>query len=221
MLALIMICSITKTTSLQKAIRRYKDNFQSQLGCEKMKALIVYATRYGATALTSQEIAKVLREEGFDVKVVDAKKEKIQDISEFELVIVGGGLKMGKWTGESDDFLKNFQEELAQKKIAIFVSSAMKSLFERQGKTDDLEKIRKQYLEDEASEHHLNPIALGLFGGIMDKNKMGFIIRRTLGPLIKQFEEASYKETSPGAIDTRDTEEIRKWTKELAQKAFH
>ena len=106
-----------------------------------MKTLIVYATRYGATAETSQEIAKFLREENFEVKVVDAKKEKIKDISEFELVIVGGGLKMGKWTSESDDFLKNFQKDLAQKKVAIFVYSAMKSLFERQGKTEDLQKI--------------------------------------------------------------------------------
>jgi menaquinone-dependent protoporphyrinogen IX oxidase len=185
-----------------------------------MKALIVYATRYGATALTAQEIAKILREEDFEVKAVDAKTEKIRDISEFELVIVGGGLKIGKWTGESDAFLKNFQKDLAQKKVAIFVSSAVKSLFERQGKNEDLQRIRKQYLEDEALKYNLNPIALGLFGGIMDKDKMGLIFRRTLGPLIKQFEAAGLKETSPGVIDTRDVEEIRKWTKELAQKAL-
>jgi menaquinone-dependent protoporphyrinogen oxidase len=185
-----------------------------------MKALIVYATRYGATALTSQEIAKILREENFEVKVVDAKKEKIKDISEFELVIVGGGLKMDKWTGESDDFLKEFQKDLAQKKVAIFVSSAMKSLFERQGKTEDLQKIKKSHLEDEALKYHLHPIALGFFGGVWDKNKMGFLFRRTLGFLIKQFEAAGFKETSPGFIDTRDGEEIRKWTKELAQEAL-
>jgi menaquinone-dependent protoporphyrinogen oxidase len=185
-----------------------------------MKTLIVYATRYGATALTSQEIAKILREENFDVKVVDAKKEKIKDISEFELVIVGGGLKMDKWTSESDDFLKNFQKDLAKKKVAIFVSSAMKSLFERQGKAEDLQKIKKSHLEDEALKYQLHPIALGLFGGIMDKNKMGYPFRRTLGFLIKQFDAAGFKETSPGLIDTRDLEEIRKWTKELAQKAL-
>jgi len=185
-----------------------------------MRALIIYATRYGASALTSQEIAKILSEENFEVKVVDAKKEKIQDISKFELVIVGGGLKMGKWTSENDAFLRNFQKDLAQKKVAIFVSSAMKSLFEHQGKMDDLLKIRKQYLEDEALKYHLNPIALGLFGSIMDKNKMGFIFRRTLGFLLKQFEEAGFKETGAGVIDTRDGEEIRKWTKELAQKAL-
>ena len=187
---------------------------------EKMKNLIVYGTRYGATALTSQEIARILREENFEVRVVDAKKEKIEDISEFELVIVGGGLKMGRWTGESDDFLKNFQKDLAQKKVAIFVSSAVKSLLERQGKTEDLQKIKKSHLEDEALKYHLNPIALGLFGGFMDKNKMGFIFRRTLGVLIKQFEAAGFKETSPGLIDTRDLAEIRKWTEELAQKAL-
>jgi menaquinone-dependent protoporphyrinogen IX oxidase len=184
-----------------------------------MKTLIVYATRYGATALTSQEIAKILCEEDFVVKVVDAKKEKIKDISEFELVIVGGGLKMDKWTRESDDFLKNFQKDLAQKKVAIFVSSAMKSLFERQGKTDDIQKIKKSHLEDEAFKYQLHPIALGLFGGVWDKNKMGFIFRRTLGVLIKQFEAAGFKETSPGFIDTRDREEIREWTKEIAEKA--
>jgi menaquinone-dependent protoporphyrinogen oxidase len=185
-----------------------------------MKTLIVYATRYGATALTSQEIAKILREENFEVEVVDARKEKIKDISEFELVIVGGGLKMGKWTRESDDFLKDFQKDLAKKKVAIFVSSAMKSLFERQGKTENLQKIKKSHLDDEALKYDLHPIALGLFGGVWDKNKMGFIFRRTLGVLIKQFDTAGFKETSPGLIDTRDSEEIRKWTEELAQKAL-
>ena len=108
-----------------------------------MKALIVYATRYGATVQTSQEIAKTLREENFEVKITDAKKEKIKDISEFELVIVGGGFKMYKWTKENDEFLKNFQKELAQKKLTIFVSSTMKSLFERQGRMDDLKRIKK------------------------------------------------------------------------------
>jgi menaquinone-dependent protoporphyrinogen IX oxidase len=172
------------------------------------------------TALTAQEIAKILREESFEVKAVDAKKEKIKDISEFELVIIGGGLKMNKWTSESDDFLKSFLKDLAQKKVAIFVSSAMKSLFERQGKTEELQKIEKSHLEDEALKYQLHPIALGLFGGVMDKNKMGFIFRRTLGFLIKQFETAGFKETSPGVIDTRDSEEIRKWTEELAQRAL-
>lgn len=184
-----------------------------------MKGLVAYSTRYGATAGTAEEIAKVLRQDDFDIRVVDLKKGKVKDISEFELVIIGGGLKMGKWTGESDAFLKSFQKDLAQKKVAVFVSSAVKSLYERKGKAEDLQKFKKQYLEDEALKYNLHPIALGLFGGVMDKNKMGFIFRRTLAPLIRQFEEAGFKETSPGLIDTRDWEEIRQWTEDLAKRA--
>ncbi len=63
-----------------------------------MKALIAYATRYGATTSTSEEIAKILREEGIDVKVANVKEEKITNISEYDLIVVGSGMQMGKWT---------------------------------------------------------------------------------------------------------------------------
>jgi menaquinone-dependent protoporphyrinogen oxidase len=81
-----------------------------------MKVLIVYAMRYGATAGTTEEIAKILREEGFEVRVVDAKEEKVKDISEYELVVVGSGIQMGKWTSAADGFLNRFHGELGQKK---------------------------------------------------------------------------------------------------------
>ncbi len=71
-----------------------------------MKTLIAYGTRYGATAGTAQEIAKILAEQGFDVKVANLKEEKIKDITPYELVIVGTGVAMGRWTGEVEDFLK-------------------------------------------------------------------------------------------------------------------
>src|SRR4030066_582297 len=100
-----------------------------------MKTLIVYGTRYGATAGTSEEIAKVLREEGFDVKVANLKEEKIKDISEYEFIVVGSGMRIFRWTGEAENFLKKFQKELSQKKVAIFVSS-MKVAWEREGKKE-------------------------------------------------------------------------------------
>jgi menaquinone-dependent protoporphyrinogen IX oxidase len=60
-----------------------------------MKTLIVYGTRNGATAGTSNEIAVVLRQEGFDVEVVDAKR-KSQRHFKYELIVVGSGMQMGK-----------------------------------------------------------------------------------------------------------------------------
>jgi flavodoxin len=58
------------------------------------KALIVYGTRYGATEMTSEEIADVLRQEELDVRVVNLKNDKVKDISEYELVIVGSGIQI-------------------------------------------------------------------------------------------------------------------------------
>jgi menaquinone-dependent protoporphyrinogen IX oxidase len=109
----------------------------------KTKSLTAYSTRYGATAGTAEEIAKTLSQFNFDVRVVDLKKKKIRDISEFDLAIIGGGLKMGRWTGESDAFPKNFKKDMSQKNVAIFVSSAIKSPYERQGKREDIQSFRK------------------------------------------------------------------------------
>lgn len=54
-----------------------------------MKAFVVYGTRYGATVGTAQEMGRALTEEGFETRVVDAKKEKLDDITPYDLVIVG------------------------------------------------------------------------------------------------------------------------------------
>jgi menaquinone-dependent protoporphyrinogen oxidase len=183
-----------------------------------LQALIVYGTRYGATTGTSEEIAKVLREEGIDVKVVNAKEEKIKEISHYELIIVGSGMQMGRWTGEAEDFLKRFQNELGQKKVAIFVSS-MKTVSEREGKTADVEKSRKIDLDDKIVKFNLHPIAIGFFGGVLDFNKMNIITRKTFGFIRPQLEKDGFKQTEPGVYELRDWEEIRKWAKELAQKA--
>ena len=183
-----------------------------------MKTLIVYATRYGATAGTSEGIAKVLREEGFDVKVVNAKEEKIKDISEYELVIVGSGLQMFRWTGEAEDFLKKFHKDLAKKKVALFVSS-MKQVYEREGKKDEIEKAWKRFLEEKATKYGLNPISMGMFGGVFDFNKMNIIIRRTMGAMKQQLEADGFKENPAGVYDTRDWKEICDWAKNLVLKA--
>jgi menaquinone-dependent protoporphyrinogen oxidase len=186
-----------------------------------MKTLIVYGTRCGATAEISEEIAKVLREEslGFDVKVMNAKEEKIIDISEYQLVVVGSGLQMDKWTGEAEDFLKRFRKDLAQKKVAVFVSSALVPLYRRQGKTAEVERARKKYLEEKAASYSLKPIAMEIFGGVLDFNNMGFLDRKTLSWVKPSFEAAGFKETKPGVYDTRDWNEIKDWARKLILKA--
>ena len=179
------------------------------------KVLIVYGTRYGATEGTSQEIAKVLREEGLEVKVVNGKKEKVKDITGYDLIVVGGGMQMGKWTAEPENFLKQFQNELSNKKVAIFVSSAAQALLEYEKKMEEIEK-NKQYLAEKAAKYGIKPVSMVVLGGVWDYNKMNFLFRRTLTSFKPRIEEAGFKEISQGLYDTRDWNVIRNWAKELA-----
>jgi menaquinone-dependent protoporphyrinogen oxidase len=195
-----------------------KDKTNYLLSVEKMKALIAYGTRYGATAGTSEEIAKVLRENGFEVQVADLKREKIKDISAFELVIVGTGMQMFKWTGEAEDFLKKYKTQLSQKKLAVFVSSAVKSTYEREGKKEEMAKIWKSYLEDKVEKIGVHPVSMAMFGGIIDYNKMNPLTRRAFAAQRKVYEADGFKENPAGVYDMRNIEEIRLWTSELAQK---
>lgn len=184
-----------------------------------MKALIVYGTRYEAPPEISKEIAKLLRKEGFNVKVINPKEEKITGISEYELVVVGSELQIDKWTGESETFLKKFSKDLSKKKVAIFLSSALFPVYRIQGKTAEVEQAREKYLEQKATAYSLKPIAMVMFGGVLDFNKMGFLTRKTLGWVKSSFEAAGVKETKSGVYDTRDWNEIKSWARKLVLKA--
>jgi len=181
------------------------------------KALIVYGTRYGAAATTSEEIAKILRQEGLEVRVVNVKEEKIRDITEYDLVVVGSGIQIHRWTGEPENFLKKFQKELAKKKVALFVCCGSSSQALNEGKPDIAEKARKRYLEEKAVKYHLQPVALGLFGGVYNYNKTPWFAKKAM-EMDRPRIEAAYKETEPGVYDTRDWNAIRSWAKELAQR---
>jgi len=182
-----------------------------------MKTLIIYGTRYGATAGTSEKISEILHDEGFEVKVVNAKEEKINNISKYDLIIVGSGLQIGKWTSEAENVLKKFQNELKQKKLAIFISS-MKTVSEREGKNEDVEKTRQTALNDKIAKYNLTPISVGLFGGVLDFNKMNFLTRKTFGFIKPQLEKDGFEQTSPDVYELRDWQEITNWARELAQK---
>jgi len=185
-----------------------------------IKALVIYGTRYGATADTSVVIADVFRQE-FEVRVVDAKKEKVQSISEFDLVIVGSGIKIGRWTNEPEKFLRKFQKELSKKKVALFVCcGGANPLTKGEEKTKEMEDAKKKYLEDKATKYDLNPIALGFFGGIYNFNKMSWFLRKTMSGLKRKLEEAGFKETKSGFYDTRNLDTIRNWAKKITQMAI-
>jgi menaquinone-dependent protoporphyrinogen oxidase len=199
------------------------------------KVLIVYGTRFGATAGTAEEMAGVLRGEGAEVKIVNAKKEKVRDISEYDLIIVGSGMMMDRWTGEPEKFLQKFHQELAGKKLALFVSSGSQALIEHEGKIEEFHfggkttvllgdeatgRARKKYLVEKAEKYGLHPVALGLFGGIWDYNHAPWYAAKAMQISRPKMAEAGFKETQPGVYDSRDWTAIRNWARDLAAEAL-
>ncbi len=182
-----------------------------------MNTLIAFGTRYGATAGTAQEIAKILTQNGHTVKVANLKEEKIKEIAPYELIVVGTGVQMGRWTGEVEDFLKKHEQELAQKKMALFVST-MKTVSEREGKIADLENARKFDIENKLPKYNFQPVSVGFFGGVLNYNKMNFFFKKTLGSVREQLVKDGFQEVEPGVYELRNWDEIRGWAKELATK---
>ena len=188
-----------------------------------MKTLIVYGTRYGATAKTADEIADVLRSKDVEVKLVNAKTEEIRNISKYDLIIVGSGIKTFRWTKEPKSFLKKFRKELRKRKVALFVCAGTWPLIAEEGPLNDnkednsnplsKEKSFKRFLADVAEDNNLTPISMGLFGGIWDFDNIKGLWGMIMGGMRKDLDARGIDTTIP--YDNRDIDAIREWAESL------
>ena len=62
------------------------------------------------------------------------------------------------WAREAEDFHRRHRGELNRKKLALFAST-MKTMAEREGKTEQVAKTRRKALDDRAAKHGLHPCA--------------------------------------------------------------
>ncbi|MDG7000103.1 MAG: nitric oxide synthase [Nitrososphaerota archaeon] len=177
-----------------------------------MKSLVAYGTRYGSTSKIAAFIATILREEHIEVEVVELtnKERPSFDLTEYDLIIVGSAIRMGKWTNEALDFIKRNERIIATKKAAFFVSCASAR------EPDKRSKARIDYLEKVIDRYPLiSPIALGLFGGYFDfTGNHGFFYRITINSFKRQLDREGVDTSKP--YDFRDWEAIEDWTRSVA-----
>jgi menaquinone-dependent protoporphyrinogen oxidase len=175
-----------------------------------MKALIVYGTRYGSTAEISDEMAKVIRERGIEVDVVNAKGGKVESPGDYDLIVVGSGIRMGKWTREPLKFLDKNKGILSDKPIALFVSCGSAE------KPEDCEKAQTEYLDDvERKYPGLRIVSKGLFGGKYDSSS-GLMMKMAMKGLRGDLEKKGLDPDQP--YDFRDWDAIRAWAVDLVDK---
>ncbi len=91
---------------------------------------------------------------------------------------------------------------------------------EKKGKIDLVNWIQKIGIDDKISKYNLHPIAVAVFGGIINYPKISFLLRKGMEVGYKaDLEKFGFKETEPNIFDLRDWDEIRKWAIDVARKA--
>ena len=131
------------------------------------RTLVLYATRKGSTANTAKIIGKVLNEKfSHDTDVYNIKDKRKININEYNNIVFGSSIVMGKWKGKLKRYLK--KQDLSGKKTAVFVSAAgVLSKY-----PDDKEKgVRvavQSYIDPVLNEIGVKPLAKSAFGGYFE-----------------------------------------------------
>jgi len=84
-----------------------------------MKTLILYATKYGATA----EIANRLAAQLDNASTHDLNHGSIPHIKDYECIIIGSSIYAGTFRKEAKTYLMQNADELCKKKLGLFICS--------------------------------------------------------------------------------------------------
>lgn len=83
-----------------------------------MKTLIIYATKHGSAESCSRLLKSKLTGE---TVVVNIKKDLVPNLIDFDKIIIGGSIYVGKIQKEISSFCSNNLNDLKKKKLGLFI----------------------------------------------------------------------------------------------------
>lgn len=167
-----------------------------------MRALVAFASKYGATTEIAQAIARTLTEDGLDVDLRPA--EDIRSVDDYRVVVVGSAVYMGRWRRPATRLLRRHRKALAERDLWLFSSGPIGETDLDDPKAQRWIRPRKvQELAEALGAHHH-----AVFGGKVDEDG---------GPMRRKMAE----ETPEDQRDTRDWDEIEAWAHDVASTATH
>jgi menaquinone-dependent protoporphyrinogen oxidase len=84
------------------------------------KVLVAFASRTGAAEGYASTIAGVLRKHGHEVDIWDLGRMGRPDPAGYDAVVVGSGIRMGRWYGPAKRLLRH--KAMAGRPVAIYVA---------------------------------------------------------------------------------------------------
>ena len=154
-----------------------------------VSALVVFATRNGATREVADAIADALRADGTTVDVQAAWSVR-RSVAERDLIVLGAPLYSGRWLPSVHRFLKRHRTDLEHLPVAVFALGPL-------DRTDEAWSCSRSQLDAALAKHQwLSPVATALFGGAEE-------LGRSLSP----------------RRDLRDWPAIRAWAVAVSRQA--
>ena len=135
-----------------------------------MKTLIVYGTTYGCTEKCAFKLASHIEN---DVSLINLEGRKEYDIADYEAVIIGGSIRLGRMNRSVSNFCKKYLGELLQKHIGLFICCM-----------NELEQAKKYLEEGFPRELQNQATAKGYFGGELNLDEMTTFERSLLKSVI-------------------------------------
>jgi menaquinone-dependent protoporphyrinogen oxidase len=99
------------------------------------KALIVYASRHGATQGIAERVRDVLKTSGVDAVVAAA--EHAPDPKAYDAVVVGSAVYMGSWLKDGIEYLERTSSTLKTRPTWLFSSGPIPGSSKEQPKDED------------------------------------------------------------------------------------
>jgi menaquinone-dependent protoporphyrinogen oxidase len=161
---------------------------------EQERILVAYASRMGTTAEIASDIARTLREEGFEVDLLPVGG--VRDLTPYRAVVLGSAVYATRWRKDAVRFLTRFRGPLTGRPVWIFQS----------GPLDDSADRKEYPLPGKVRRLADRIVVRGTvtFGGaIVPERADGFITR-------------SMADKQPG--DWRNPERILAWAREVAER---
>lgn len=135
-----------------------------------MKLLVGYATKYGSTAEIAEKIGAEIRAAGISVDVLPVHREL--DVSEYDAVVLGSAVYMGRWLRDAVDYLKTNESMLANKEVWIFSTGPT-------GKGDPAKLLNNWNFPKRLMPilDHIQPYDVTVFHGALSPKKLTLVDR--------------------------------------------
>ncbi len=128
--------------------------------------LVAYATRYGSTQEVAEAVAGTLRESGLEVDLLPLRQ--VHSIDHYQAIVIGAPLYMFHWHKDALNFLSRYHTILTTRPVAIFALGPFHAdEKEFQGAREQLDKELEKF-------PWLTPVAIEIFGGKFDPEKLTF-----------------------------------------------